>query len=336
MPPKKNSKTGKNRKKSTTKRGRYSKNRTYRSSNTQSVVSSVGKGKKKQTLAKRVANLEDIQQKHFDNCSSPLDPLQTIEYNGITYAGAPVNNYRNCFKNFLAIQGMGKVAVGGGGGNTPTMPTYSGRFAANENNVRIGDSCYVQWARLRGVIQAKQPAGLQVFTPSATAGTATQMSDTAAQGDVQTTVWLVILRDKRPSLVGPNGTSTPNPQWDGTAGQRPMDSLSAVDRTGNISLAAHGFTNFLRSYKSERFAIHYKKAYTLTALKPRQFIDVKVKINKELKYQSVDLANNNNGQPLNYNLYAYLVQDQIADMTGVNMEKPVLVNWTSRTYFRDA
>lgn len=309
------------------------KNKIYSNKQTQSIVSSVGKPRKKKTLTQRMDELESNAKKHFDICSRPGGVEQVIEYNGITYTGAPPGNLRNCFKGFLNIQGMGQLPAAGGAGNQNIMPEVSGNFKATENNVRIGESCFVNYARLRGVIQAKQPAALQNFLAAGTGRT--EFSDTAAQGDSQTTIWLVILKDKRPSTVTTGGLSVPNPPWDLLAGTRPMETLSQVDTAGNISLEAHGFTNFLASYDSTRFDVHYKKAYTLTYAKPRQFIDVQVKINKKLIYENVALASNNNKAPLNFNLYVYLVQDQIADLSDMQMHKPVLLNWTSRTYFKD-
>lgn len=285
----------------------------------------------KQTLKQRVKVLEGNASKHWDLTSTPDDPTKNITWNGLTYTGMPATDPRNAFKGLLAIQGMGSDAGGG-----TMMPLTSGRFTAVNENVRENSTIFVTKARLRGLIVGKVPAVLQNFTPAATGETS--VSDTALAGCSRQKIWLVVLRDKRPSLVDANGTSTQNPPEAGGSGKSPVESLSMVTSTGgHISLQTHGYSNFLRSYESTRFQPVFSKAYELTANSPIKYFDVTIDINKKLQYSEIALAASNNKAPLNYNLYVYLLAArQPPNFPDAQMIKPTLINWSSRVYFKDA
>lgn len=313
-------------------RKKKAKTTTHYSARSQASKANVALSKtKRQTLKQRVSVLEENAKKHFDTVSTPADPTRSIDSLGVTYTGMPLTDTRASWQGFLNIQGRGSDAAGGA---ATIMPDFSHRFVATNENTREDSVVFVTTARLRALIRSRIPVNLQNYTPAATDDTS--VSDMGLAGCCQCKVWLVVLQDKRTSLVDTNGTSTQNPPEAGSSSKGPLQSIFQVDRLGNSSLVAHGFSNGLRSYESTRYKVVFSKAYSLSAQHPDKWIDVSIKINKKLQYQEIALADDNNKAPLNYNLYAYLICDRTQDLTGGDFKKPELVNFTSRVYFKDS
>lgn len=304
-----------------------------------SDVSLVLARNKRLTLKQRVKALEGEMSKHWDTIG-PL-PLSagglSINWNGVSYTGQPATSARNSFPTLLAIQPMN------GDG---TISRYSDNFNGQEDNQRRGDTVFVTKARLRGRLQARLPKPY-CQDISGTTGpvppSGEMPSNLTIQGNshyeslTYTKVWMVILQDKRPSIVGTNGESDPNPLGEHASTDQPIRSISQFDRLGQSTLQTYGFANMLRSYDSTRFKVKLAKCFTMSAAKPQVDFDVTVSINKKLRYKPLDNDQTNPTvtQPLNYNLITYFITEtDLPDLAG-EFYKPVLSQQVSRVYFKD-
>jgi len=330
------------------KKRRYSKKKnTTRYNRTRGTVTSqVRRKKKKTSLMQRLRQLEGITKKHWDYTQSELLP-ESISWNGTSWTGITNVAPKNSFRTLLAIQGRAQDG---------TYPTDSNGFAATDKNTREGDKVFVSMARLRGIIRGAYPQSFHdpVVTVNARQF---QTSDPNLIAASKTKVWMVILQDKRPSLVDGNGLATVNPlPPSGSPGlyvnTGPLEGL--FQSKGNTStLKTNGFGQALRSYNSQRFKVVFTKAYELSCNQPQQEFDVKLNINRMVRYEPPDpaaAASANNKQPINlnyvvmfctkydmlHNILPSTAGPQAGQSFGTPTQyKPQILRMSSRVYFKD-
>lgn len=340
-------KSGVRRKKKKAKR----KSTTRYSKQTAKVKARVGYSHQKKSLRKRVAVLEGIQKKHWDQ-SIPSD--EYIRPFGIEIVGEPGPTYKgNSFRGMLTIQGRSLEGV---------IPDLSDIFLATELNTRESEKVYVTKVRLRGVIQGNFPVNWQNG-----AGESDVLSTAGLISQAKTRVHMIILKDGKPNieLVGGNLASNPLPSSmatvpGGAANEGILENLFQWNYAAPFvnTLTTKGYSGALRRYEKTRFRPVYHKVFELSCTKPNEEFDVTFNINKMLRYAPAregQTAQANRTAPLNHNyVVMFCCQTTLPDpqVTPGNadedpplppglfteyqvLHRATVKGMTSRTYFRD-
>lgn len=279
------------------KRKRVPASRTRYSKQTAKVKARVGRSNKKKTLRARVAQLEQISSKHFDQ-SIPSD--EYVRHFGVEIVGEAGPTYKgNSFRQMLVIQGRSLEGV---------IPDLSGDQLATQLNTRENERVFVTKVRLRGVIQGNFPVnwrnGDGASDITSTAGLISQ---------AKTRVHMIILKDQKPSveLVGGNLASNPLPSSmatvpGGAANEGILENLFQWNYAAPFvnQLGTKGYSNALRRYSKSRFKPVWHKVFELSCAKPNEEFDVTYHINKSLRYAPAregQTAQSNRTAPLNHN-----------------------------------
>lgn len=311
------------------------------------VKARVGYSAKRRSLRKRVAVLEGVQKKHWDQ-SIPSDEI--VHTFGSVIVGEPGPTYLgNSFRGMLAIQGRSQEGE---------IPDLSDIFQGTELNTRESEKIYITKIRLRGVIQGHFPNVWHV--PSVNSGGVIDYEPETAglMATAKTRVHMLILKDKKPNieLVGGAVTANPLPPSNntvpgGVANEGILENLFqyALAAPYTNTLTTKGYSGALRSYQPSRFSPVFHKVFELSCLKPLEEFDVTWNVNKMFRYKPAregGAAQANRTQPLNANyVVMFCSQNQLPNpLTLPNGDTaPVtdllhactLKGMTSRTYFRD-
>lgn len=307
------------------RRGAQRYNRTYNT-----YTATAGKARGKNSLSKRVKALEAGSSKHWDYVSTGVE---LIGFNGTSL------NLNKCsYTSILAIQG-------------PLSDGTSGASSLTEQEQRMNDVISVKSVRIRGMVSGVRPAeGFNADAPGGpitgggpppapyTYATMTAFGAEMMKTLCSSRIYITLVVDKRPSLVGLNGQSIVNP-LPTAAGETVLESIYE----GN--LATMGLESALRSYQSSRFKIVHQECITTSFQTPHKFFDIKYNINKVLKYVVPRTAvppapppANVPAFPYNYNLLCVVscVSPVVPLPWAPTLTGPSLAKKSSRTYFTDA
>lgn len=333
------------RKRLTRRTRRKKKQKTRYSKQTAKVKARVGYSAKQQSLRKRVAILEGVQKKHWDQ-SIPSD--EVIHTFGSVIVGEPGPTYKgNSFRGMLAIQGRSQEGE---------IPDLSDVYKGTELNTRESEKVFITKVRLRGVILGHYPINWNV--PEVSSGSNVYQPETAGlMAMSKTRVHMIILQDKKPNLELVAGGISANPLPDsnnttvgGVANEGILENLFQWQMAAPFtnSLTTKGYGGALRRYEPSRFAPIFHKVFELSCMKPLEEFDVTWNVNKMFRYASAregGAAQANRTQPLNANyVVMFCCQNQFPDpnqlpdgttAVGSVLRTVRLQGMTSRTYFRD-
>ena len=311
------------------------------------VQGRIGRGMRSKSLRKRVKILENVTKKHYDSVITIDELIHTF---GTTLVGQAGLTAGDSFRQMLTIQGRDSLG---------DMPPLSGIFKATESNTREGEKVFVTKVRLRGTIRGAFPKPWSLVEASGAASVYTP-SQMAIMATSKTKVWMIVLKDKRPSVQLANGSFEANPLPNSNAqlvggvmaNTGPLESMFQWTPISGINtLTTHGYGGALRAYTSGRFTPIYTKAFELSAHKPQEEFDISLNINKTLRYlpmRAAQPAQLNVTEPLNVNYVVMFcskhddwpkADDGLPDgqpaAPNPNHETPRLLRMVSRTYFRD-
>ena len=288
---------------------------------TKNVLStSIGRYGTKRTLKKRVAALEAGSSKRWDQISNTVELIQPT--------GTNLNTNMTSLTSLLAVQGPLCDATAG----NPNMP---------EAEQRMNDTIFAKSVRIRGVVYGVRP--LDTGGPAGSPTFDNFGQEKMAQL-CTTRIWITILQDMRSSLVGPDGQSQVNP-LPTVAGETALESCYETLLPGTPSptqLTLFGPENALRSYDSSRFKIRHQECITTTKDNYRKFFDIKIKINRKLKYVQPRVATpappNPPAPPYNYNLVTVFTcnNPSVPIEWATFLSSPQVLQKTTRLYFIDA
>ncbi len=283
------------------------------------LTTTLGRGRGRRTLKKRVAALEAGSSKHWDQISNTVELIQPT--------GTNLNANKTSLTSLLAVQGPLCDATAG----NPLMP---------EAEQRMNDIIYAKSVRIRGCIYGVRP--LDAMVPQFDGGMIYAGAEKFAQL-CSTRVWITILQDMRPSLVDANGQSQVNP-LPTTVGETALESVyeTVLTTPSSTQLTLFGPENALRSYHSSRFKIVHQECITTTKDHYRKFFDIKIKINRKLKYVLPRTGSpapaNPPAPPYNYNLVTVFTCNNPSVPVGWEnfLSSPQVLQKTTRLYFTDA
>jgi len=321
-----------------------------------------GHNYKKKSLRKRVATLEAVQNKHWDQVSYVDENIYTFGTR-LVGQGPTVFTPGDSFKGILRIQGRG---AGGDPTAVPPVPpmdhipSLSGVFVATDTNTRESSKVYCTKVRLRGLLRAAFPQSWTI--PESTSGTDVYAPvDASMVSQSKTKIWLIVLKDKQPSIQLADGSFAQNPLPNSNtvtgvpsapANLGPLEQLFQHRESNSVNtLTTFGYGGALRKYDVSRFKPILSKAFELSCNKPEEEFDVTININKMLRYKlprpGVE-SQLNVTEPLNCQ---YLIMfscchdmptatDGLPDGSPVptmppTQHLPTVMRMTSRTYFRD-
>lgn len=332
---------------------------------TERVKMRYGRSAKKQSLKKRVERLENVQNKHWDQVSYVDEEIYTF---GTRLVGQPPTTFTpgDSYKGILRIQGRG---AGGDPLATPPvadnsgLPALSGVFVADDSNTREANKVFCTKVRLRGVLRGAFPTPWA--SPDISSGTNVYNTvDASAVAQSKTKIWMVILKDKQPSLQLADGSFTENPLPNSNttvgvgpaqvpANIGPLEQLFQVRNSDKINtLTTFGYGGALRKYSPTRFTPVMAKAFELSCSKPEEEFNVTINVNKMLRYKlpRPGVASQLNAtEPLNcqYLVMFSCCRDMPTGVDGLpdggaapadtpaSQYTPKLLRMSSRTYFRD-
>lgn len=291
------------------------------------LTTSLGRFKRR-TVKTRLKALEAGSSKHWDYVSTGQENL--------LFNGTSLQATRNSYSSILAIQG-------------PLCDGTAGNVAITEQEQRMNDVIFCKGVRIRGMLSGVRPkADLNPDSPGGTDAavppappaptTMTQYGAEMMKSICQTRMWITLLVDKRPSVVGADGQSIVNP-LPTAAGETMLETVYE----GNLSTL--GIEACLRSYQSSRFKVVHQECIVTSMERPHAFFDIKYKINKTLKYVVPRTAvapapppANPPAFPYNYNLLCvFSVYPPVVPITWANsLSEAQLSRKSSRTYFTDA
>ncbi len=278
----------------------------------------LGKRGYKRTLNKRVSALESGSNKHWDQVSL------TQEIIGIS--GTNLNPAGNSFSSILAIQG-------------PLATAAAGNPYMDEAEQRMNDTIFCKSVRLRGCVYGVRPLDAGLPTGGVMLFGLGKMEELC-----NTRVHISVLQDMRPSVVGADGNSSVNP-LPTTPGETPLESIYQTLLPGTSSasqLLQFGVENAQRSYNSSRFKLIHQECLTTTMASYRKYFDIKIKVNRKLKYvpPRQGAPSNPPAVPYNYNLIVVFTATNPAIATDPTwagyLSGPMVTQKTSRTYFTDS
>lgn len=287
---------------------------------------------RKKSLKERVSALETTTSKHHDTAQTGLAAPHKINWNGVSYTGAPIGDPRNSFKAALMIK--------------PRMPDgevqrFSGNdtFNGSVTTQRNDKSVFAKSLRLRGKILGLRPKPL-IIDGSGTDSGAVSDSNVQVAQDCYTKVWMVVLEDQDPGKVSLLGATEPNDYEGANSGMSPIESIGQCLSSGPNTLQIYGYGQMLKSYNSQRFKVHSSQAYIMTANKPQVEFDVTIDINRELQYEVLEYDSVSPlpaTRPVNYGILVYFLYS--LDTTGpidyTKYHAPETRHLTSRLKFLD-
>lgn len=326
---------------------------------------------KRFSLKKRVRILEGPSRKHFDTIDGVAtglndNNLQLQEYkvhwNGCspTLGTVPPLNqqFGEVIPNFLKIVATNNeddIPVPPVGGQYDT--TYS-TFTPSALTVRTKSKIFVSRVNIQGRIYAPIPKtalSTVPVDPSQWSGQ-TYSPDPTLEMFCKACVWIVIVKDTRPSYVGPDGTMliaadefnnqfTPAlvPLFKG-----PLEAQFLIQNEGLVtainSLARFGLNGAFKSYMPTRYKIVAKRPIYLSLKKPYVDFNINLNLNSNVTYQKKGEAPDTQtrsvpGQPIKNNFHilmcsAYETNLDQLDVNNTNLDIHV-TNLRSRVYFRD-
>ncbi|AXH73675.1 MAG: putative capsid protein [Circoviridae sp.] len=295
---------------------------------------------KHRKLSARVTALEGELSKHYDTIQGAASVAHKINWNGVTFAGGPPNDPRNSFSTCMNV--------------TPIMPDgevqrNSGDvFPGQTINQRRGRKIFAKSLRLRGVVVGMQPrplcldisAALHEPPPSPQGIPGLVDANSMVQSWCYTKVWMVVLKDMRPSILDTEGVSTANTYAGGGTDQSPIESIAQYTTLGESTLQTQGFGQMLKSYQSKRFKVLSSKALICTINKPRVEFDTTIQINQNVEYEALPYdaaAPLTSTRPLNYGLLVYFLHqtDAYGHIDYTKVTAPEVKYLTSRLKFLD-
>lgn len=329
---------------------------------TERVKMRYGRSAKKTSLKKRVARLENVQNKHWDQVSYVDEEIYTF---GTRLVGQPPTTFTpgDSYKGILRIQGRG---AGGDPLAVPPvadqsgLPALSGVFVADDTNTRESSKIYCTKVRLRGVLRGAFPTPWS--SPDVSSGVNVYNAvDASAVAQSKTKIWMIILKDKHPSLQLADGSFTANPLPNSNtttgvpslpANIGPLEQMFQVRNSDKINtLTTFGYGGALRKYSPTRFTPVMAKAFELSCAKPEEEFNVTINVNKMLRYKLPRpgaASQLNATEPLNcqYLVMFSCCRDMPTGIDGLpdggsaagtpaSQYTPKLIRMSSRTYFRD-
>lgn len=304
------------------RRGRQRYNRTKNV-----LTTSLGRFKRR-TVRTRLKALEAGSSKHWDYVSTGQENL--------LFNGTSLQATKNSYSSLLAIQG-------------PLCDGTAGNPVTSEQEQRMNDVIFCKGVRIRGMLSGIRPkvdldpdapGGTNTAVPPAPPAptTMTAFGAEMMKSICSTRMWITLLVDKRPSVVGADGQSVVNP-LPTAAGETMLETVYE----GNLSTL--GIEACLRSYQSSRFKVVHQECIVTSMEHPHKFFDIKYKINKTLKYVVPRTAvpplpppPNPPAFPYNYNLLCvFSIYPPVVPITWANsITEAQLSRKSSRTYFTDA
>ncbi len=279
------------------------------------LQTSLGKSKGKRTTDQRLKALETGSKHHHDKLS--------LTGELITWNGTALNAAHNSYSGLLAVQGA--------------LADGTQHATLEENEQRQSDEIFCTSVHFRGEVIGIRPG--ELLDPTGTDMTpfgAEKMKTLCA-----TRIYITVLQDMRPSSVDAAGQSQVNP-LPTAVGQTPMETIyDFVPPTNQQSqLQLFGVENAMKSYGSSRFKIVHQECIETSLEKVHKFFDIKIKVNRKLKYVPPRSGSTSNPPmpPYNYNLLVYFTcVTHPVPLPWATLLSPVAITTkSSRMYFIDA
>jgi len=238
------------------------------------------------TLSQRVKRLEYPTKKHFDlvRIVGGLNEPRKFRINwwGCDYfdgSQAPGTASGLVLSEWLSIEPRSQ---------SNDIGTFSGNFIADQLNTRVNDRVFVKGAKITGRLACPFPE--RVLDESALPSATDMIPDANIAALSSCSIWMVVLRDNRPSLTDVQGQMTPNPDAFSDSGDNtgPLEANFQIMNAGGAgqmnTLKALGMNGGLRSYTKSRYTIVHKRRFNLSQARPFLDFSVYVKLNKYLRY----------------------------------------------------